>query len=315
MAIALPVARRRPGTWRRRLGETATGYAFLAPAILILGVFILGSSLYAFLVSFQRSDLFTSQWIGLANYERLLSYSDFHRALQNVATYTLVVVPTQTALALALALLVQRVVRGRGIFRTVFYLPAVTASVVMGIIFRWLFDRGGWVNFVLRQLDGGVAGLSLGVVHLPWDIPWLQQPETALPAIMSTTIWSTAADFTIIFLAALLDIPSEINEASALDGAVGWRRLWHITLPLLRPAIFLVVALGTIGSLQVFDQIYVMTQGGPLKSTLTPVYLIYSDSFRDFRVGLAAAMASVLFALIMLVTVVQRRFIDTTIEY
>ncbi len=316
MASALaPAAASRRGRRRRSLAETAAAYTFLLPAILILGVMILGSSLYAFYVSFQRTDLFTSEFVGLRNYERLLTYSDFRRALLNVVYYTAVVVPTQTAVALALALLVQRVVRGRGIFRTTFYLPAITSSVVMGIVFKWLYDRGGWINFNLGQLDSLVSTLTLGLVRVPWDIPWLQQPETALPAIMTTTIWSTAADFTVIFVAAILDIPTEIREAASVDGAVGWRQLWHITLPLLRPAIFLAIALGTIGSLQVFDQVYVMTQGGPLKSTLTPVYLIYTESFKDFRVGLAAAMAAVLFVLIMAVTLLQRRFIDVTIEY
>jgi multiple sugar transport system permease protein len=132
---------------------------------------------------------------------------------------------------------------------------------------------------------------------------------------MTTTIWSTAATFMIVFVSGLQDIPAQLYEAARIDGAVGWRSLWNITLPLLRPTIFLVTVLGTIGTLQVFDQVYVMTHGGPLKSTLTPVYLIYREGFSDYNVGLACAEAFILFAIIFTFTLIQRRFIDTTIEY
>ena len=218
--------------------------------------------------------------------------------------YMVVVVTFQTILALTMALVLDRIMVGRGVFRTVYYLPAITSSVVMGLIFSWLFSPGGWV--------GSIVGIFIPGLR---QFGWLLDPGTALPAIMTTTIWSTAASFMIIFVAGLQDIPTHIYEAAKIDGAVGWRSLWNITLPLLRPTIFLVVVLGTIGSLQVFDQVYVMTNGGPLKSTLTPVFLIFTNGFRDFSFGLGSAEAFILFAIIFAFTLIQRRFIDTTVEY
>jgi multiple sugar transport system permease protein len=215
-----------------------------------------------------------------------------------------VVVTIQTILALTIALVLDRIMAGRGVFRTVYYLPAITSSVVMGLIFSWLFSPGGWVGTIVGVVFPGLRNFG-----------WLLDPGTALPAIMTTTIWSTAATFMIVFVSGLQDIPAQLYEAARIDGAVGWRSLWNITLPLLRPTIFLVTVLGTIGTLQVFDQVYVMTHGGPLKSTLTPVYLIYREGFSDYNVGLACAEAFILFAIIFTFTLIQRRFIDTTIEY
>jgi len=241
------------------------------------------------------------EWNGIGNYVRALQSADFHRALLNALYYMIVVVTLQTILALTMALVLDRIAAGRGAFRTIYYLPAVTSSVVMGLIFIWLFAPGGWVDTLLGVAFPGLKNYG-----------WLLDARTALPAIMTTTIWSTAATFMITFVAGLQDIPAHIYEAAKIDGAVGWKSLWNVTLPLLRPTIFLVTVLGTIGTLQVFDQVYVMTSGGPLKSTLTPVYLIYTNGFNDFRMGLAAAEAFILFAIIFSLTLIQRRFIDTT---
>jgi multiple sugar transport system permease protein len=281
-----------------------TSYAFLLPAIIIVGGFTFVAVVVALVISFFKYDLFNLDWYGIGNYIRAFKSADFHRALLNAGYYMIVVVTLQTILALTLALVLDRIMAGRGVFRTIYYLPAVTSSVVMGLIFIWLFSPGGWVDTALGVVFPGLKNFG-----------WLLDPRTALPAIMTTTIWSTAATFMITFVAGLQDIPSHVYEAARIDGAVGWKSLWNITLPLLRPTIFLVTVLGTIGTLQVFDQVYVMTSGGPLKSTLTPVYLIYTNGFNDFRMGLAAAEAFILFAIIFSLTLIQRRFIDTAIEY
>jgi multiple sugar transport system permease protein len=258
----------------------------------------------AFFISFFKYDLFTLDFNGVNNYIRAFGNEQFHIALRNALYYMVVVVTLQTILALTMALVLDRIVAGRGVFRTIYYLPAVTSSVVMGLIFLWLFSPGGWVDSGLGIFFPGIRQFG-----------WLTDVRTALPAIMTTTIWSTAATFMITFVAGLQDIPTHVYEAAKIDGAVGWRSFWNITLPLLRPTIFLVTVLGTIGTLQVFDQIKVMTAGGPLNSTLTPVYLIYKEGFNDFRMGLACAEAFLLFLIIFSLTLIQRRFIDTTVEY
>jgi len=289
---------------RRPYREWLASYAFLIPAFIVIGGFTFVAMVAAVFISLFKYDGFTLEWAGLNNYAKALVNADFHKALLNVVYYMVVVVTCQTILALSMALVLDRIMVGRGVFRTIYYLPAITSSVVMGLIFSWLFSPGGWV--------GGLLGI---VIPGAREFGFLLHPETALPAIMTTTIWSTAASFMIVFVAGLQDIPAHIYEAAKIDGAVGWRSLWNITIPLLRPTIFLVVVLGTIGTLQVFDQVYVMTNGGPLKSTLTPVFLIYTSGFRDFSFGLGSAEAFILFAIIFTFTLIQRRFIDTTVEY
>ncbi len=295
----------REGTRRRRpYREWLTSYAFLIPAIIIIGGFTFVAMAIAIFLSFFKYDGFTLEWAGLHNYARALARADFHRALLNALYYLVVVVVCQTILALSLALVLDRIMAGRGLFRTIYYLPAITSSVVMGLIFSWLFSPGGWIGSLVGVVFPGARTFG-----------WLLDPRTALPAIMTTTIWSTAAFFMITFVAGLQDIPAHIYEAAKIDGAVGWRSLWNVTLPLLRPTIFLVTVLGTIGSLQVFDQVYVMTNGGPFFLNVTAFFVIYTNGFRDFSFGLGSAEAFILFVIILGLTLIQRRFIDTTIDY
>ncbi len=210
----------------------------------------------------------------------------------------------QTVLALALALLLNTKVRGRGFFRTAFYLPALTSSVAISLIFLWLYNTHGAINYVL------------GLVGIPAQ-PWLNDPNTALPAIMLLNIWTTAPTFMLVYLAALQDIPETLFEAARIDGATTWDTIRHITIPLLRPTTFVVVALGTIGASQLFDQVYVM-QGpdcGPLGSTCTPALIIYNTAFKSSLMGLACAQAFVLFVVIFTLAVLQKRYIDVDIQY
>jgi multiple sugar transport system permease protein len=207
-------------------------------------------------------------------------------------------------LSLALALLLNQKVRGRGIFRTAFYLPSLTSSVAISLIFIWLYNSQGVINFLLS------------LVHIPGRA-WLYDPTTALPSVMLLNIWTTAPTFMLLYLAALQDIPDHLYEAARVDGATSWDILRKITIPLLRPTTFLVTALGTIGCFQMFDQAYLMggADGGTLKSLLTPVLEIYDTAFRDSQMGRACAEAVILFVVIFLFTFLQRRFIDTNIQY
>lgn len=303
----------RPGTmWSRMaaglrkesVSEAITGYLFVSPFLVTIGTFIFFAAVYAFYLSFHKYDLFSPpKFVGLANYRKLLTNTDFRIALRNVAVYTAGVVPTQTAVAIALAVLANQKLKLRGFFRSAYYVPCITSSVASSLIFMWLYYKQGIINYILSLL------------RLPSNIDWLGNPSTALPAIMTLVIWTTSAYFMVVFLAALQDIPTSVYEASKIDGASSWQTFWHVTLPLLRPSIFLVVVLGTIGCMQVFDQVYIMTRGGPLKSTMSIVYLVYTEAFGDLKFGYGAAMAFALFAVIFVLTLIQRKYLDIKIEY
>lgn len=292
---------------RRQSRETLAAYLFLTPYLLVMLVFLVLVAFYGVGLSLFTVDLgFTPpQFVGFHNYEVLFnqlftnpSLSPFWISIVNIFKFTVFVVIGQTVLALFLALLLQKVVRGKGLFRTVFYVPAVTSSVATSLIFLWLYNSNGLINYLLSLIH--VSGPD-----------WLNDPFWALPALMLLNIWSTAATFMIYFLAAVQDLPREVLEAAEVDGASRVQSFWYITVPLLRPTIFLVVALGTIGAFQMFDQAKFMTAGGPLNSTLTPMLEIYNAAFNDSRFGSAAAMSVILFLIIFVVTILQRRFIDT----
>jgi multiple sugar transport system permease protein len=310
--VRLPVRvqRGRQGTFRRGLRQALSAYPFIAPYLIILGVFTLIATVTALAFSFYYVDFgFTVPvFTGLRNYQiiwyDLTHNGDFLISLENVTKYTIGVVTLQTILALALALLLNQKVRGRGIFRTVFYLPSLTSSVAISLIFLWLYNQQGAINYLLSLL------------HIPAH-NWLGDPATALPAIMLLSIWTTAPFFMLVYLAALQDIPETLYEAARIDGATSWQIIRRVTIPLLRPTTFLVVVLGTIGAFQVFDTVYVIqgADGGPLKSTLTPVLEIVNAAFKENLTGLACAEAFVLFVVIFTIAALQRRFIDANIQY
>ena len=291
----------------KRLGrDTLTAYLFLTPYLFVLLVFLILTSLYGIGLSLFQVDIgFTApQFVGFQNYQRLFEQlftnpglSVFWISMANILKFVIAVVICQTILALILALILQVTLVGKGIFRTIFYIPAITSSVATALIFLWLYNPDGLINYLLS------------LVHISGP-DWLNDPLFALPALMLLNIWTTAAAFMIYFMAALQDLPKELLEASAIDGANRFQTFRYVTVPLLRPTIFLVVALGTIGSFQMFDQAKFMTNGGPLNSTLTPLLEIYNAAFQDAHFGLAAAMSVLLFIIIFIVTIVQRRLIE-----
>ncbi|MBU2662263.1 sugar ABC transporter permease [Actinoplanes bogorensis] len=323
-----------------RGNEQPAGWLFVAPAVLILGLFMLLPILMALWVSLTRwngqGSPFTGDvpFAGLDNYTRLftdegLTRQDFMTSIRNNAYYVFFVVPIQTVLALGLALIVNnRLLKGKGFFRTAFYFPSVTSSVAISVVFLFMFANGGAINAILSVFgiqgpqwfsdprgllhllfeklgvspfltDSGVFGLSW------WD--WLSGPSVAMCAIISLVVWTTSGTFMVMFLAALQNVPVQLEEAGMIDGANRWQRLRHIILPQLRPTLFLVITLGLIGTWQVFDQIYVMSQGNPAKTTLTPAFLSYRTAFRDFDYGSGAAISFVLFLIIVVLTLIQRR--------
>ncbi|MBA2768031.1 MAG: sugar ABC transporter permease [Sporichthyaceae bacterium] len=277
-------------------------------------------------------------FVGAENYQRLfledgLVRRDFMTSLRNTAFYVAIVVPVQTALALFLAMVLNQKLRGRGFFRTAFYFPSVTSSVAISLVFLFIFTGGGAVNATLGLvgIDGPVwFSDARGLIHViggalgVWDPEappgaltdssiggltlweWISGPSVAMCAIIFLVVWTTAGTFMLMFLAALQDVPREIEEAAVIDGTNRWQRFRFVTLPQLKPTVFLVTTLGLIGTWQVFDQIYIMSGGGPAKTTLTPAFLSYLYSFRQNEWGVGAAMAFVLFAIIVLLTSLQR---------
>ncbi|MEV1143849.1 sugar ABC transporter permease [Micromonospora sp. NPDC049799] len=326
-----------------RSNENLAGWLFVAPVIVILGLFLLLPILMALWVSLtdwngQGSPFIGGvPFVGTDNYTRLftedgLARRDFMTSIRNNLYYVLLVVPTQTVLALGLALVVNnRMLKGKGFFRTAFYFPSVTSSVAISVVFLFLFANSGAVNALLGFFgitgpqwfadSRGVLHLLLGLVGVdsapavladggPFGLSWwewLSGPSVAMMSIITLVVWTTSGTFMLMYLAALQNVPVALDEASTLDGATRWQRFRHVTLPLIKPTTFLVLTLGLIGSWQVFDQVYVMSQGEPAKTTLTPAYLSYRTAFRDFDYGSGAAISFVLFLIIIVFTLVQRR--------
>jgi len=301
--------------------DAVAGWVFLLPALVVFIAFIFGPILYVAWLSFREWQVVTPEkaWVGLANYRTLLADASFQEAFRNTVWFAVGVVPTQTAIGLILAVLANRKIHGKTFFRTAFYFPSISSSVVISIIFLWIYQNNGLLNFVLRQVGispprppwlnnpNGVVAQFLGVFGIDNVNAWLAGPSFALLSIMMMNIWTTAGTMMVIFLAGLQDVPGDVYEASSIDGASRWQQFKDITVPLLRPVILFVVTLGFIGTFQVFDQIFVMTEG--TSGTTTLAYLIYRDMFRNFNGGYAAAQAIVLFVLILVIYLAQRRII------
>jgi multiple sugar transport system permease protein len=327
------------GTVRRRnpivVEDRRAGWVFLIPAMSIFLVFIFGSLLFAIYLSLHDYRLlqqggiwkvFTdpgNTWIGIGNYRDVLNNADFWRAFRNTTWYAIGVVPAQTTAGLVLAVLANRKIRGRTFFRTAFYFPSISSSVVISIIFLWMYSARGFVNFVLRELGfptprpvwlanpRGVIELAVGKVGIDGLPTWLEGPSVAMLSIMMLNVWTTTGTIMVIFLAGLQNLPGDVYEAAALDGASKKRQFYDITIPLLKPIIGFAVTIGIIGTFQVFDQIWVMSGGGPQKTTTTMAYLIYVEGFEQGRgLGYACAIAVILLALIMTLYLIQRRFTE-----
>lgn len=287
---------------RSRIGENVAAYLFMLPALLVLGTFTVLPILYAIFLSFQRVQLLGGieyEFVGFRNFARLAADGRVWIALKNTAEYVAIVVPTQTILALLLAVTLNAGIKGKRWWRVIYFIPTVTSSAVLTLIFMWIYNTNGLLNHFLALL------------HLP-TYNWLGDPGVALKGIMLMNIWSTAPFYMVIYLAALQDLPRSVYEAAEIDGATEWQKFFSITLPLLKPVTFFVVAMGIIGTFQLFDQSYIFSNGsgGPNNATLTVVLLIYQYVFRDLQMGYAAAIAFLLAMVIIVVTLIQRRVFD-----
>jgi multiple sugar transport system permease protein len=289
---------RRP-RFRARSNERS-GYLFILPATAHLMIFALVPIAFSLYLSFHEwtsPDFLDAPFVGLDNYRALGSDTPFWIAMRNTAYFTVLSVPLGMAASLALAVAVNRKLRGVNVFRAVFFLPVITSWVAVSVI---------WIT--LLSPDAGVVNYVFGLLHLPAQ-HWLDDPHWAMFAIVLISTWKSAGFSMVIWLAGLQSVPKELLEAAAIDGAGRWRQFWHVTLPLLAPTTFFLVITGIIGGFQVFTPMYVITQGGPLGATDVAVYHIYQRAFQEFSMGYASAQAWVLFAVIFLVTLVQLWFI------
>jgi multiple sugar transport system permease protein len=287
--------------WKKQgVREAIAGYSFMAPTIIVMGTFVVLPITYALFLAFNKVRILgelSYRFIGFKNFIRMASDERVLIALKNTAEYVTIVVPIQTILALLLALILNSKIKGKNIFRIVFFLPTVTSSAVLTLIFMWIYNSNGLLNNFL-------AFLGLPTYN------WLGDPAVALKSIMLMNIWSTAPFYMVIYLAALQDIPESLYEAATIDGANPFDQFVSITLPLLKPVTFFIVVMGIIGTFQLFDQSYIFSagSGGPNNSTLTVVLLIYQYAFKSLDMGYAAALALMLAGVIMIVTLVQRYF-------
>ena len=294
----IPAVRRGAATSER----SGAAYVFLAPALVIIGVFFLLPIAAALVLSLTDFDIYSiasignARFLGFANYARLLRTSDFWTALLNTLYFALVGGPLSIAASLGAALLLNhRLVRFRSFFRTVYFAPFVTTLVAVAIVWKYLYHpQFGVLNYLLGKVGVG-------------PIDWLGNPHWAMPAIILVAVWKNFGYNMLIFIAGLQSIPQELYEAAHLDGAGAWQRFRHVTLPMLAPTLVFVSVITMIGYFQLFAEPYVMTRGGPLRSTTSVVLLMYEEGFRWWRMGYAASLAFVLFAVVLAATLVQLR--------
>ncbi|WP_307342475.1 carbohydrate ABC transporter permease [Caldalkalibacillus uzonensis] len=273
--------------------ENLTGWLFISPMFIGFLIFMLGPLIYAFYMSFLEWPLLgDARFIGLNNYQNIINDQEFRIVLKNTFIFTAGLVPLNLMLALGLALLLKEKMAGIGLFRTAIFVPVVTSLVVWAIIWKYMLaPESGFINQLLGLF--GIQGPA-----------WLLDNRLAMPSVIIVSVLKNVGLNMILFLTALQQVPHSLYEAAALDGAKRWRTFWHITFPMIMPTVFMTMIITTIGAMKIFAQIYVMTRGGPGTSTKVLVYYIWEKAFRHFEMGYAAALAFVLFFILLVFTLI-----------
>jgi multiple sugar transport system permease protein len=292
---------------RREKREAWAAVIFLAPWIIGFVLFTAGPMIASLILSFCRWDMISpARWIGLANYREMFHDKLVFKSLSNTVIYSAMYIPASICTALALAMLLNQKLAGMRIFRTLFYLPTLTQGVATFVLWSTVFESEiGLLNRILRPITH-VFGFE--------PPSWLHDPNWSKPAIVIMGVWGVGG-MMLIFLAGLQNIPEQLYEAAEIDGAGKLRQFFNVTLPMLSPVIFFNTILTTIGSLRVFDAAFVLTSGGPAKSTLFYVYYLFNRAFVHFNMGYASAMAWLLFAIVLVLTVIQVRFGKKWVHY
>ncbi len=289
-------------TMNKKTQDNIAGMLLIAPVVLLMLVFVIGPAIYSFVLSFKDHNMLKpdkSTWVWFKNYTELMKDPKFYQALYNTLKYTIIVVPVQTVIALLLATVANQKIRGKTFFRVAYYVPAVTSAVAAASMFMFLFNTNGIANKFL-----GLFGFQA--------VSWFNDPKYALPLAMIMAIWSTVGTQMLVFLAGLQDIPGEVYEAASIDGASEIQRFMKITVPMLSEKTMFVIVVGMIGTLQMFDQAYIISGGlgGPLGSTTTVVLYLYQKAFGENRLGYGSAVAVFLFIIIFTLTILQKYFFE-----
>lgn len=271
---------------------------FLSPTLLIFGVFIVFPVIFSFFLSFQQWNMFSPEksFIGLTNYAKLFQDPEFWDVLEHTLVFTVFTVPLNIIISLGIAMALNRVTVGKKWLRTAFFAPVVVSPVSAAVIWRWMYDP----NFGLVNYGLGLAGID--------SINWLNQSSSAMAAIIIMGVWKTFGINMVLFSAGLQGIPDSYYEAADIDGASGWTKFWRITVPLLAPTTFFIMIMSMISSFQVFDLVYILTSGGPVGSTKVLVFYLYEHAFKFFDMGYASAIAYVLFAILISITLLQVKY-------
>ena len=281
---------------KQAVRRNLSGYLFLLPALLIFALFVWYPIVLGILMSFQSVDLINpSAWVGWANYREVLSDPLFGTAWRNTFAFTGYALLFGYAVPIILALLINEMRHGKGFFRLAFYLPVMLPPIVTVFLWRWIYNP-----------DSGLLNALLSLVHLPQGL-WLETPATALPALVVIATWSFAGSTMLIYLAALQGVPASLYEAAEIDGASLWRRLWHVTLPAIRPILLLMLILQIIATMQVFTEPFTITGGGPQNATMSVLLLIYNYAFQNADFGGASALGVTLFLVLAVFALIYMR--------
>ncbi len=290
---SLPVTRKKSAFRKSRIQEAIWGYLFITPNFLIILLFTIIPVFFAFYISLTNWNILSDpNFVGFANYEKIFQDKVARETFFNTFYFTVVSVPLNVAITLVLAVFLNQKLRGITFFRTAYYLPVISASVAISLMFMWILANNGLLNQMFESI-----GLE--------PVRWLTDPKIALNSVIGVTIWKGLGMNMIIFLAALQDIPHELVEAASIDGANRFQRFFKIIVPLMTPVIFFVTITGVIGSFQSFDLVYNMTKGGPGHATTVIGFYIWRQAFDYLKMGYGAALAYIVFAAILVLTLVQ----------
>jgi putative chitobiose transport system permease protein len=277
-----------------------TPYLFLLPAIAFLSLTSFLPIFQAIYLSFTNYDFIGNpNFIGWENYTKLWSDRTFWKVMNNTLIYLIFVVPSLVILSLVLAILVNQKLRSIKFFRAVYYFPVIVSVVVAGIAWKWVYAENGILNYFLSIIS-----------WQPVKIPWLTNPQTAIFAIMAVVVWRGIGYYMVIYLAGLQAIPADLYEAAAIDGSDGWQKHFDITIPLMQPYIILVSIISSISAMKIFEEVYIMSQGGPANSTKTVVYYLYDKGFTSLEMGYASAIGVFLFLIIFVISILTFKFIN-----
>ncbi|MEK4520740.1 sugar ABC transporter permease [Psychrobacillus sp. FSL W7-1457] len=277
-------------------------WGFLSLPLLLLLLFTFIPTIAAFVLSFTNYNVFRPlEFVGLTNYIDAFMDATFRKAMFNTVYYWLLVTPALVILPIFVAILVNQKLKGVKVFRLIFYFPTLVSVVVTAILFTWMFAEQGIINYLFS-----LVGID--------PVGWLTNTFTAMPALAIVTIWQGFGYYMLFYLAALQGVPNDLYEAAELDGASSWKKHLHITIPMIKPMIFFVAVISTMGAFKEFTLMLTMTNGGPLSSTTTAVFLVFKEAFTNLEMGYASAISFILFVFILIITLINQKLLDNNPE-